>query len=84
MGLNSCEAHEWFPQDCCHEQDCYKTKLGDEITILEDGYWVDSKLIPFSDPKIRLGNPTNDFFICRSGKVRQNTAKCIFPPGPGT
>lgn len=78
------EAHEWFPQECCEDRDCYKAIAG-EVSVGPGGYYVlpDGTLISPIDPKVRFGNLTTDFYVCRSYKKMTNPVKCIFPPGAG-
>lgn len=85
QGVHPAGAHEWFPQTCCHDQDCYEALPG-EVSVVPGGYRVqpDNIVIPFNDYKIYHDNPTPTFFICRTGKLVTNSPKCLFPPQPGS
>ena len=84
FGLStSAQAHSWLPDDCCHGRDCYPVKYdAGEVKIVPGGYYIrpDNFTMPFTDARVRHGNPTNDFYICRNWKVKTNPPKCLFPP----
>lgn len=64
QGVLPASAHSWFPQDCCHDQDCYEALPG-EVSVVPGGYKVqpDDIIIPFNDYKVHRDNPTPTFFI---------------------
>lgn len=79
------QAHDWLPQTCCRGHDCYPVQFGsDEVSIVPGGYYInpDHFTIPFEDSRIRHGNPTDHFYICRNGRLKINPPKCLFPPEP--
>lgn len=81
---------EWVADDCCHGRDCYPTPYkGGEVVIIEGGYsiWVEGKpaaFYPFDDARIRLTNPTDDFYICRSYRNKGLIPHCLYPPRAGS
>lgn len=74
----------WVPDSCCHGRDCYKAAPG-EVTYTEQGYLIQpqGKTFSYDSDKVEMGNPSQDFVLCRQYKNKAVLPHCLFPPGPG-
>lgn len=78
------EAHEWFPDSCCHGRDCRPVGPG-EVKVTPAGFFVvpTAETILFGDERIREGNPTIELYRCTLNQNLDGRTMCIFPPMPG-
>ena len=78
-------AHEWYPTDCCHDDDCYE--LSDEdVVVLETGYYLVSsqELIGFNDRRVRRLPQGDDYYhrCSINGEQVDARTKCLILPVP--
>lgn len=83
-------AHSWYDGNCCNEQDCRQTTLG-EVERRADGWFVvpTNQLIPFADSRIRRSlDPLIHICLRKSWKDEKEAGageyvvRCLYLPEP--
>ena len=75
----SAQAHSWYPERCCHGEDCIVLPEG-AVRISSDGWVVTTtgETIPFDDPRV-MRSPDGRFHQC-TFPAEPHTTQCIFVP----
>jgi hypothetical protein len=73
------QAHDWYPERCCHGEDCAVLPDG-AVRTSPEGWVVTTtgETIPFDDPRI-MRSPDGRFHQCIFPTER-HTTQCIFVP----
>lgn len=78
-------AHEWYPDECCHERDCYHVSSSTEVLETAQGFYVvpSGELIRYDDPRVRYGWVEEGFHRCTAHMRPNSPTICLFPPNRG-
>lgn len=75
------KAHGWYDGECCDEEDCRQTTLG-EVELRDNGWFVVplKVIVPFSDDRIRHSlDPLIHICLIPGNKPR---LRCLYIPDP--
>ena len=74
-------AHDWYPNECCHDRDCYHAPKG-AVVETDEGYLVHGQLIPYGNPRIKHEGSTDGYHICQYYQETWRPIICLFTPPP--
>ena len=79
-------AHDWYPWECCHDQDCDRISMT-RLEATSEGWRVPTgEIIPYGDTRIRKTPPDQEGAhwcrIMERGEAYQQTL-CLFLPPMG-
>lgn len=80
VSLDIAEAHSWYDGECCSEEDCRQTTLGE--VVRQDGGWyvtITKDTLPFTDVRLRRSlDPL--IHICLMWENGLPKLRCLYIP----
>lgn len=87
-GANTAAAHDWYPVECCSDQDCAPVDGEADVSASSEGWVIHAtgEVIAYDDRRIRT-TPADvgaSYHRCSMGGKPQGRTICLFVPGMGS
>lgn len=79
--LTACQAHDWYPTECCSGRDCSQSPPG-EVVWTPEGWVIaaSGEIIGHDDKRIRRDGKATGIHRCSYGGRPEARTICLFIP----